>query len=65
MANAVMCIDKSLVRSKAWLALKGVAPQVYLIFRTKCQLEQIVPVGKRHKRNAEWKITNNGEITFS
>ncbi len=65
MANAVMCIDKSLVRSKAWLALKGIAPQVYLIFRTKCQLEQVTLIGKRNKRGAEWKITNNGEITFS
>jgi hypothetical protein len=52
-----MYIEKDLVRSKAWLALGGVAPQVYMIFRTKCQMG-------REKWDQNWSITNNGQIYF-
>jgi hypothetical protein len=54
------CLEKKMVRSKAWLSLKGVAPQMYLIFRTKCRMEK-TKFGKRE----EWVILNNGEITFT
>lgn len=52
-----MFIEKDLVRSRAWMALGGVAPQVYMIFRTKCQYDR-----RNHSHN--WSIANNGEIYF-
>ncbi|MHC4637813.1 MAG: hypothetical protein ACYTBP_04115 [Planctomycetota bacterium] len=64
-SSPVFCLEKNLARSKAWLSLKGIAPQVYLLFRTKCQMEQVKLAGKPNKRKTDWIITNNGEITFS
>lgn len=64
MSSSVLCLEKNLVRSKAWLSLRGAAPQVYLLFRIKCSMEQVKPTGKPHKRQAKWVITNNGKITF-
>jgi hypothetical protein len=58
--NAVY-INRVLLKSRAWLSLSGVAPQVYMLFRTKCQMGR--RPGKPGKR--DWMILNNGEITFS
>ena len=50
-------IERDIVRSRAWLSLGGIAPQVYTIFRAKCQNE-------RPKGCCNWKIINNGQIYF-
>ncbi len=50
-----------LVKSPAWLSLTGMAPQVYLLFRTKCQISKRYGKPGRHDRV----IVNNGEIEFT
>ena len=62
--STYFCLEKKLVTSRAWLSLKGIAPQIYMIFRLKCVVEEIESVGKPNKRR-EWLITNNGKITFT
>jgi len=59
--STIIVVERTLVKSRAWLSLRGMAPQVYLIFRTKCQVTK--PPGKRGKR--DWIISNNGEIVFT
>jgi hypothetical protein len=51
-------VERDLVKSKAWMSLGGIAPQVYLVFCAKCQVWR--PKGSR-----TYTITNNGEIHFS
>lgn len=59
--GSVIVLEQSLVKSKAWLALSGAAPIVYLIFRTKCRIDK--PPGKPGKRRRV--ILNNGELVFT
>ena len=61
--NKVIVLDQRLIKSTAWLNLRGNAQSVYLLFRTKCQLTK--HRGRPGKRSDEWVISNNGEITFS
>ena len=58
--NTVIVLDKSLVKSKAWLTMQGAAWPVYLIFRCKCQWGEVGKAG--HERKV---ILNNGKITFT
>ena len=53
-----MFIEKELVTSRAWLDLGPMSPQVYLVFRVKCQVWR--PKGTR-----TYTITNNGQLEFS
>jgi hypothetical protein len=53
-----MFIEKELVASRAWLDLSGISPQVYLLFRLRCQVQR--PKGLR-----TYTITNNGELCLS
>lgn len=55
----IIVLDQALVTSPVWLSLKGKAPKVYLIFRTKCRVAK-VGAGKRQRTE----ITNNGELIF-
>ena len=59
--NSVIVLEQRLVKSRAWLSLSGIAPQIYTIFRTKCQ------IGKRRNRGKRDGIIieNNGEICFT
>jgi hypothetical protein len=59
-SNSVF-IERHLLKCAAWFSLGGAAPQVYMLFRTKCQMGRLP--GKPGKR--DWMILNNGEITFS
>ena len=59
--GSVIVLDQSLVKSEAWLSLRGAATIVYLIFRTKCRF--VKRQGKPGKRGPV--IVNNGEIVFT
>ncbi len=50
--------EREIVKSKAWFSLGGASPQVYLVFKSKCQYAR--PNGCNN-----WKLTNNGQIEFS
>jgi hypothetical protein len=50
--NSVVVIDQRMLKSRAWLSLKGISPQVYLLFRTRCQIENRC-------------IANNGKLVFT
>lgn len=57
----VIVLDQQLVKSGAWLRLTGAAPQVYLVFRCKCQIKTLK--GKPGKGRRV--IANNGQIVFT
>lgn len=59
--NTVIVLEQRLVKSRAWLSLSGAATQVYLIFRTKCQISKGYGKPGRHDRV----IVNNGTIEFT
>jgi len=59
--NTVIVLDQRLVKSRAWLSLTGAAPQVYLLFRTKCQISKRFGKPGRHERV----IVNSGRIEFT
>ena len=59
--SKVIVLDQCLVKSEAWLSLRGAATVVYLIFRTKCRFAK--RQGKPGKRGPV--IINNGEIVFT
>jgi hypothetical protein len=59
--NTVVVIDQQMLKSKAWLSLGGVAPQLYLLFRTKCQ----IVYGFGESGGRERVIANNGQIEFT
>jgi len=58
---SVIVLEQSLLKSEAWLGLRGAAQGVYLIFRTKCVMQRYR--GKPGKRGVH--IANNGQITFT
>ncbi len=60
--NGSMFIDRELIRSPAYLSLTGIAPQVYLLFRSRAQVNRLKT--KRGERE-RWEIINNGEIVFT
>lgn len=59
--STVIVLELRLVKSRAWLSLSGAAPQVYLLFRTKCQISKRYAARGRHDRI----ISNNGQIEFT
>lgn len=62
MADA-MFISRRLIRSRAWLDLKGAAQSVYLLLRLRCKVAK-VPTPGTPKKYWPYEITNNGEIVF-
>lgn len=60
--STVIVLEQRLVKSRAWLSLTGMAPQVYLIFRTKCQISHRL---RKSGRKGERVILNNGQIIFT
>jgi DNA-binding PadR family transcriptional regulator len=59
--GSVIVLQQHLVQSRAWLSLTGVAPQVFTIFRCKCQFGD--PPGKPGKHRKV--ILNNSRIEFT
>lgn len=59
--SGLIVLEKRLVKSRAWLSLTGAATQVFLLFRTKCQVSKRYGKPGRHDRV----ILNNGEIEFT
>jgi hypothetical protein len=60
-----MYVSKTLFNSPAWWSLGATACKVYMIFLTKRQMSEIKVPGKPGKREKEWVVRNNGEITFT
>jgi hypothetical protein len=61
--NPCTFIQRELLKSRAWLALRGIAPQVYGLFRLRVQVHK---VNRDHKgKRSPYVIVNNGEIVFS
>ena len=58
--NTVIVLEQKMIKSKAWLSLGNTAMQIYLIFRTKCQIGKVGGKDKHRKY-----IINNGEIIFT
>lgn len=59
-SSPIIVVEKEILKSKAWLGLGGVAPQVYLLFLTKRKIE---PTGKKgHQRKV---CTNGRELAFT
>ena len=61
-SSSIIVLDQRLIKSKVWLSLSGTAINVFLIFRTKCQIGN-----RRRKQGAKGRkiIINNGEIVFT
>ncbi|HSW01341.1 MAG TPA: hypothetical protein VLI39_14300 [Sedimentisphaerales bacterium] len=59
--SSVIVLRQDLVKSPAWLHLNGPAVQVYLLFRTKCQIGRLP--GKSGKRDRVF--LNQGRIQFT
>jgi hypothetical protein len=57
--NEVVVIDQDLVKSPAWMSLRGSATQVYLIFLCKRRMEKL---GRKSPKPI---CTNNGDIVFT
>jgi hypothetical protein len=57
--NRVAVIDQDLLKSKAWLSLGGIAPQVYMLFMCRRRIEKL-KVDKRKKPIC----TNCTELVF-
>jgi len=55
-------IERKVIRSRAFLSLRGVAPQVLFLLMTRRQMEMRKGNGKR---KAVWHIKNNGQIILS
>lgn len=53
-------IERGLIKSKAWLSLSGISPQVYTIFLLKRQMAK-----EGRKGEGKWVCANNGEIIFT
>ena len=53
-------MERKLLSSKAYLWLTGCAPQVYGLFRLRCQPERTGREGRK-----EWVIANNGRLVFT
>jgi hypothetical protein len=53
-------IERTLFRSKAYLSLKGCAPQVLVLFLGKRHMKQI-----KHGKREEWVCTNGDELSFT
>jgi hypothetical protein len=53
-------IERTLFRSKAYLSLKGCAPQVLLLFYGKRHMKRI-----KHGKREEWVCTNGDELSFT
>jgi hypothetical protein len=61
--NPCTFIERELLKSRAWLALHGIAPQVYGLFRLRIQVRK---VSRDHQgKRSPYVIANNGEIVFS
>ena len=58
--SPVIVIERTLLNSKAYLALGGIAPQLLMLFYFKRRLEK---VGKKGKER--WICTNAAEIEFT
>ncbi|MCE5257201.1 MAG: hypothetical protein LLF89_10205 [Spirochaetaceae bacterium] len=54
-----MIVEKELVGTKAWLALGGIAPQIYLLFLRRRRFEK---AGR--KGNKKYICTNSQELVF-
>ncbi len=55
-------VNRALIRSEAFLALTGKAPQVLFIFFTKRRVEKLRRLEKHGNR---FRVTNNGELIFT
>jgi hypothetical protein len=60
--SPIIVVERKLIKSTAFLQLRGVATQVYLIFRTKLQVSN--RKDRRGKRSLPV-FENNGEIVFT
>lgn len=60
--SRVVVIEKRLIESQAYRELSGKAPQVLMDFMAKRQLEK---KPGRDSRREEWRIINNGKITYT
>jgi len=60
----VIVLEQQLIKSQAWLELRGYAQAVYLLFRCKCQIQK--RKGRPGKKDNLSKIVaNNGELVFT
>jgi len=61
LSDNIVCLDKGkLVKSKAWLSLRGIAPQVYILFLCRRKIGKIGKTG--HKRKV---CTNYLDLRFT
>ncbi len=60
--SSVICIERKLLKSEAWWALTGAAPQVMTGFLVRRQFNEVRSPGGRR---SSWVIINNGQIEFT
>lgn len=58
--SKVVVMERELINSKAYLALKGISPQLLLLFYGRRRMERI---GRRGRK--KWVCTNAAEIAFT
>jgi hypothetical protein len=59
-SSPIIVVEKEMIKSEAWLSIRGVAPHVYIIFLTKRRMEKIGKKG--HQRTL---CTNSQELIFT
>lgn len=61
-ASPWVYLERDLLKSRAWLDLGGVAPQVYGLFRLRVQVRKAKK--DRRQKRTPFEIANNGQIVF-
>jgi hypothetical protein len=57
----VVVVDQDVLKSKAWLSLSGIAPQVYMLFMARRRMEKT----KQRRGKETWQCTNDKELIFT
>ena len=61
-ASPWLFIERDLLKSRAWLDLGGIAPQVYGLFRLRVQVRKAKK--DRRQKRTPYEMANNGAIVF-
>lgn len=62
-ASPWLFLERDLLESRAWLDLRGIAPQVYGLFRLRIQIRKVK--NDHQQKRTPYEMVNNGQIVFS
>lgn len=61
----VIVLDKTMVKSRAWLSLSRTAVHIYLLLRCKCQIAKKSRWSAKRSDDFMGRLLNNGELVFT